>query len=51
MAVIFPGVVIGDGAVIAAGAILPKGTRVGPGEVWGGVPAVRLGTRRTSVDG
>ncbi len=42
MTVIFPGVVIGDGAVIAANAILPKGTVVGPGEMWGGVPAKRL---------
>lgn len=43
MAVIFPGVTIGDDAVIAAGAVLAKGTQVGPGEVWGGVPARRIG--------
>jgi acetyltransferase-like isoleucine patch superfamily enzyme len=42
MAVIFPGVEIGDGAVIAANAILKKGTKVAAGEVWGGVPAGKL---------
>lgn len=31
--------VIGEGAIIAAGALVLKGTRVGPYEVWGGVPA------------
>jgi len=46
MAVVFPGCEIGDGAVIAAGAVLSKGTRVGPGEVWAGVPARRVGRRR-----
>jgi acetyltransferase-like isoleucine patch superfamily enzyme len=46
MAVIMPGVEIGDGAVIAANAILKKGTKVGAGELWGGVPAERLGERR-----
>ena len=46
MAVIFPGCRIGDDAVIAAGAILAKGTVVPPGEVWGGVPAAKIGERR-----
>ncbi len=46
MAVVFPGCVIGDGAIVAAGSVLSKGTRVGPGEVWAGVPARRLGHRR-----
>jgi len=45
MAVIFPGVSIGDRAMIAANAILTKGTQVGAGEIWGGVPAKRLGER------
>jgi acetyltransferase-like isoleucine patch superfamily enzyme len=45
MAVIFPGVEIGDGAMIAANAILPKGTKVGPREVWGGIPAQKLKDR------
>jgi serine acetyltransferase len=41
-AVVLCDVTIGDGAIIAAGAIVSKGTRVGPGEFWGGVPARRL---------
>jgi len=45
MAVIFPGVEISDGAVIAANAVMKKGTKVGPGEIWGGVPAVKLGDK------
>lgn len=45
MAVIFPGCEIGDGAVIAANAVLQKGTKVGPGEIWGGVPARLLGKK------
>lgn len=45
MAVIFPGCEIGDGAVIAAGAVLQKGTKVSPGEIWGGVPARKVGQR------
>jgi non-ribosomal peptide synthetase-like protein len=46
MSVIFPGVEIGDGAMIAANAILKKGTKVGPNEIWGGVPAVKLGEKK-----
>jgi acetyltransferase-like isoleucine patch superfamily enzyme len=48
MAVIMPGVEIGDGAVIAANAILKKGTKVAAGEVWGGVPAGKLGEKRSA---
>jgi non-ribosomal peptide synthetase-like protein len=47
MAVVFPGCTIGDGALVSAGSVLSKGTRVGPGEVWAGVPARRVGRRRT----
>jgi acetyltransferase-like isoleucine patch superfamily enzyme len=43
LSVIFPGVTIGDDAVIAACAVLPKGTQVGAGEIWGGVPARKIG--------
>ncbi len=46
MAVVFPGCIIGDGAIVSAGSVLSKGTRVGPGEIWAGVPARRLGRRR-----
>lgn len=49
MAMIMPGVVIGDRAVIAANAFLPKGTVVGPGEIWGGIPAKKLGDRSAKV--
>lgn len=45
MAVILPGCQIGDGAVIAANAVLKKGTVVGAGEIWGGVPARCIGHR------
>lgn len=45
MAVILPGCEIGDGAVIAANAILTKGTKVGANEIWGGVPAKKLGEK------
>lgn len=30
---------VGRGAIIAAGALILKNTQIGPGEVWGGVPA------------
>ena len=45
MAVVMPGCEIGDGAVIAANAVLQKGTKVGPGEIWGGVPARKIGQK------
>jgi len=41
-AVVLSGVSIGDNAIVATGAVVPKGTRIGPDEVWGGVPARRL---------
>lgn len=30
---------IGDGAIVAAGALVLKNTKIGAGELWGGVPA------------
>ena len=36
---VMAGVSIGDGAIVAVGAVVTKGTRIGPGEHWGGVPA------------
>jgi acetyltransferase-like isoleucine patch superfamily enzyme len=50
MAVIMPGCDIGDGAVIAANAVLVKGTKIGPGEIWGGVPAKKLGEKKKNRD-
>jgi acetyltransferase-like isoleucine patch superfamily enzyme len=44
-AAIMPDVEIGDGAIISIGAVVTKGTRIGSGEVWGGVPARRIATR------
>jgi non-ribosomal peptide synthetase-like protein len=46
MAMIMPGVEIGDRAVIAANAFLPKDTKVGPGEIWAGIPAKKVGERK-----
>ncbi len=51
MAVVFPGCVIGDGAVISAGSVLSKGARVGPYEIWAGVPARKVGRRRPAGGG
>jgi acetyltransferase-like isoleucine patch superfamily enzyme len=45
MAVVLPGCDIGDDAVVAAGAIVTKGTVVGPGEIWAGIPARCVGRR------
>jgi hypothetical protein len=41
-AIIMSDVVVGDGAIVSAGAVVRKGTRIGPNEIWGGVPAKRL---------
>lgn len=45
MSVVMPGCEIGDGAVLAANAVLKKGTKIPPNEIWGGVPARRIGVR------
>lgn len=41
-AVVMAGVHIGDHAIVSAGAVVTKDTRIGAGEVWGGIPARRL---------
>jgi acetyltransferase-like isoleucine patch superfamily enzyme len=41
-AVILADVRIEDEAIVAIGAVVPKGSRIGRGEVWGGIPARRL---------
>lgn len=38
-ALIMAGVEIGDGAVVAMNSVVTKHTRIGPNEVWGGIPA------------
>jgi len=34
---------IGDRAIVAANSVVPKGSRIGPGEIWGGTPAKKIG--------
>lgn len=41
-AIIMADVIIGNRSVVAAGAVVPKGTRIGEGEFWGGIPAQRI---------
>jgi acetyltransferase-like isoleucine patch superfamily enzyme len=41
-AVVMSGVTIGDHAIVSAGALVLKDTRIGAGEIWGGVPAKRI---------
>jgi len=49
-AVLLPGVHVGDGAIVAAGAVVTKGKRIPAGEIWGGVPARRIGVRQPVGD-
>jgi carbonic anhydrase/acetyltransferase-like protein (isoleucine patch superfamily) len=30
---------VGEGSIVAAGALVVGGTKIGAGEIWGGVPA------------
>lgn len=46
-AVILPGVVVGEGAVVAAGAVV-RGD-VPDWEIWGGVPARKIGERKVKA--
>ncbi|MES2740364.1 MAG: DapH/DapD/GlmU-related protein [Pseudomonadota bacterium] len=39
MAIVMADVHIGHDAIVSAGAVVTKGSRIGPGEVWGGMPA------------
>ena len=36
---VLDGADVGEGAVVAAGALVLSGTKIGPHEIWGGVPA------------
>jgi acetyltransferase-like isoleucine patch superfamily enzyme len=40
--VVMPGVEIGDGAVVAASSVVSLGTKIPPGEMWGGIPARKI---------
>ena len=42
MAIVMADVCIGNHAIISAGAVVLKGSRIGEGEIWGGVPAKRI---------
>jgi maltose O-acetyltransferase len=44
-AIILPNVTIGRGAVVAAGAVVTKD--IPDGEIWGGVPAKKIGDRQS----
>ncbi|SDB58365.1 Acetyltransferase (isoleucine patch superfamily) [Desulfonatronum thiosulfatophilum] len=46
--VILPDVRVQDRAIVAPGAVVTKGSRIGPGEIWGGVPAKKIGQRQTA---
>ena len=41
--VVMPGIHIGDGAIIGADSVVTKS--IGAYEIWGGVPAKKLGIR------
>lgn len=43
-AVILKGVIVGDGAIVAAGSVVTKS--VPPMEIWGGIPARKIGERK-----
>lgn len=47
-ATVLSGVTIGNGAIVSTGAVVTKGTQIGPGEIWGGIPAKLIGTRVTT---
>lgn len=42
-AIISPGAMIGDGSVIAMGAVVSGKTTIPEFEIWGGVPAIKIG--------
>ena len=41
-ATVLDGAEVGEEAIIAAGAVVLAGTKVGPCEIWAGVPARRV---------
>lgn len=48
-ATVLSGVTIGDGAIVSTGAVVTKGTQIGPGEIWGGIPAKLIGRTAPSA--
>ena len=49
-AIIMAGVTILDNAIVSAGAVVTKGTNIGVGEIWGGIPAKRLRQKAVGVE-
>lgn len=45
MAAVMSGVTIGRRAIVSAGAVVVKDTVIGDDEIWGGIPARRIGVR------
>lgn len=43
-ATVLSGVTIGDGAIVSTGAVVTKGSNIGASEIWGGIPAKRIGS-------
>lgn len=41
--VLLPGVCVGESAVVAAMSLVPRHTKIPPYEIWGGVPAKKIG--------
>jgi hypothetical protein len=49
-AVVLSDVTIEDGSIVACGSVVRKGTHIRPREIWGGVPAKRIGRVGASAD-
>jgi acetyltransferase-like isoleucine patch superfamily enzyme len=47
--IVLPGVTIGDGAVVGAGSVVTRS--IAPEEIWSGVPARKIASRRASTNG
>ncbi len=47
--IIWPNVIIGDGAIVQNKAVVVPGTIIPKGEVWGGMPARKIGEVRRNV--
>ncbi len=45
-AILMPGVRVGRDAIVAAGSVVPMDTVIPDGEIWGGVPARKIGEVR-----
>jgi carbonic anhydrase/acetyltransferase-like protein (isoleucine patch superfamily) len=48
-AIILNNAVVETGALVAAGALVGEGTVVPSGEIWGGMPARKIGTLRATI--